>query len=84
MLPASFPQVRIAANAFGGIERTDPIDRDDIREALPISVERAFQFLKRNMWHTTRIEGFSKVEIYEYPYEALREAVVNHFIAVCS
>lgn len=72
-----FPQVRIAANVFGGIERGDPIDRDDIREALPVSVEWAFQFLKRNMRHTTRIEGFSKVEIHEYPYEALREAVVN-------
>lgn len=46
-------------------------------EALPRAVERAFQFLKRNMRHTTRIEGFSKVEIDEYPYEALREAVVN-------
>lgn len=72
-----FPQVRIAANAFGGRERGEPIDREDIRDALPIAIERTFQFLKRNMRHTTRIEGFSKVEIHEYPYEALREAVVN-------
>lgn len=72
-----FPQVRIAANAFGGKERGEPIDREDIRDALPIAIERTFQFLKRNMRHTTRIEGFSKVEIHEYPYEALREAVVN-------
>ncbi|MCM2356602.1 MAG: DUF4062 domain-containing protein [Geobacteraceae bacterium] len=72
-----FPQVRIAANAFGGKERGEPIDREEIRDALPIAIERTFQFLKRNMRHTTRIEGFSKVEIHEYPYEALREAVVN-------
>lgn len=74
---AFFPQARIAANAYGGTERGEPLDRDDICEALPKSVERAFQFLKRNMRHTTRIEGFSKVEIDEYPYEAIREAVVN-------
>lgn len=74
---AVFPQVRIAADAYGGTERGEAIDRDDIREALPRAVERVFQFLKRNMRHTTRIEGFSKVEIDEYPYEALREAVVN-------
>ena len=72
-----FPQVRIAANAFGGTERGEPIDREDIRDALPIAIERTFQFLKRNMRHTTRIEGFTKVEIHEYPYGALREAVVN-------
>ncbi len=72
-----FPQARIAANAYGGRERGDPIDRDDIREPLPRAIERTFQFLKRNMRHTTRIEGFSKVEINEYPYAALREAVVN-------
>jgi ATP-dependent DNA helicase RecG len=74
---AFFPQVRIAANAFGGKERGEPIDRENIRDALPLAIERTFQFLKRNMRHTTRIEGFTKVEIHEYPYEALREAVVN-------
>jgi predicted HTH transcriptional regulator len=72
-----FPQVRIAANAFGGKERGEPIDRENIQDALPIAIERTFQFLKRNMRHTIRIEGFTKVEIHEYPYEALREAVVN-------
>lgn len=55
--PESFyPQVRIAANAYGGVERGEPIDRDDIRTALPEAVERVFQFLRRNMRHTTRIE----------------------------
>lgn len=72
-----FPQARIAANVYGGIERGEPLDRDDIRTALPRAVDRVFQFLKRNMRHTSRIEGFTKVEIDEYPYEAIREAVVN-------
>lgn len=74
---AVYPQVRVAANAYGGVERGEPIDRDDINDPLPHAVERVFQFLKRNMRHTSRIEGFSKIEINEYPYEALREAVVN-------
>jgi ATP-dependent DNA helicase RecG len=72
-----FPNARIAANAYGGVEKSDPLDREDIREPLPRGVERAFQFLKRNMRHTSRVEGFSKIAIDEYPYEALREAVVN-------
>lgn len=75
---AIFPQVRVACNAWGGKERGgDPLDRLDLKEALPHAVEQAFAFLKRNMRHTTRVEGFSKVRIDEYPYEALREAVVN-------
>jgi len=74
---AFFPQNRIATNAYPGKERGDPIDRDDIRIALPRAVERVFAFLLRNMRHTTRIEGFSKVQVDEYCYSALREAVVN-------
>ena len=74
---AQFPQVRIAANAYSGMSRSDPIDREDIRAALPKAVEISFRFLKRNMRHTVRIEGFSKVEVDEYCYPALREAVVN-------
>lgn len=75
---AVFPQVRVACNAWGGKERGgDPLDRLDLKVALPYTVEQAFTFLKRNMRHTTRIDGFSKLQIDEYPYEALREAVVN-------
>lgn len=75
---AIFPQVRVACNAWGSKERGgDPLDRLDLKKALPYAVEHAFAFLKRNMRHTTRVEGFSKVQIDEYPYEALREAVVN-------
>ena len=75
---AVFPQVRVACNAWGGKERGgDPLDRLDLKVALPHAVEQAFAFLKRNMRHTTRVEGFARVQIDEYPYEALREAVVN-------
>ncbi len=44
---------------------------------MPIAIEDAIQFLIRNMRHITKMQGFSKVAIDEYPYEALREALVN-------
>jgi predicted HTH transcriptional regulator len=72
-----FPQCRITANAYGGIERGEPIDRRDIRLPLPKSIQEAFDFLVRNMRHTNTVVGFSRVEIDEYPYEALREALIN-------
>jgi ATP-dependent DNA helicase RecG len=74
---AAFPQCRIAANAYSGTSKEDLIDRSDIRKPLPSAIEDAIQFLIRNMRHITKTQGFSRVVIDEYPYDALREAVVN-------
>lgn len=74
---AAYPQCRIAAKAYGGTEKGEPIDRSDIRLALPRAVEEAFGFLVRNMRHTNTVVGFSRFQIDEYPYEALREASIN-------
>jgi ATP-dependent DNA helicase RecG len=71
------PFSRIAANAYGGTERGEPLDRRDIRLPLPRAIAEAFDFLVRNMRHTNRVVGFARVQIDEYPYEALREALVN-------
>lgn len=74
---AVFPQCRIAANAYSGSSRGDLVDRLDIKKPLPEAVEDAIQFLIRNMRHVAKTQGFSRVTIDEYPYEALREAIVN-------
>ena len=42
-----------------------------------MAVEDAIQFLIRNMRHITKTQGFSRIAIDEYPYDALREALVN-------
>jgi ATP-dependent DNA helicase RecG len=42
-----------------------------------LAIEDAIQFLIRNMRHITKVQGFSRVVIDEYPYDALREALVN-------
>ena len=74
---AVFPQCRIAANAYGGTEKGEPIDRRDIRQPLPRAVQETIDFLIRNMRHTQTVHGFARVEVDEYPYEALREAIIN-------
>jgi predicted HTH transcriptional regulator len=74
---AVFPQCRIAANAYGGTEKGEPIDRRDIRQPLPRAVQEAIDFVIRNMRHTQAVRGFERVEVDEYPYEALREAIIN-------
>ncbi len=74
---AVFPQCRIAANTYGGTEKGEAIDRKDIRQPLPKAIQEATDFLVRNMRHATRVSGFARVQIDEYPYEALREALIN-------
>ncbi|MGP8234156.1 MAG: ATP-binding protein [Limisphaerales bacterium] len=74
---AVFPQCRIAANAYGGTEKGEPNDRKDIRQPLPKAIQEAIDFLVKNMRHTNRISGFARFAVDEYPYEALREALIN-------
>ncbi|MBU1206356.1 MAG: DUF4062 domain-containing protein [Proteobacteria bacterium] len=74
---AVFPQIRIAANAYGGAEKGEPIDRRNIHKPLPGAIQEAIDFLIRNMRHTQAVRGFARVELNEYPYEALREALIN-------
>jgi len=70
-------QSKIKADRFQGIEPVDTIDHEDIKGTIFQMINKAEAFFRRNMRTAMRIEGFSRVEIDEYPLEALREAVVN-------
>lgn len=73
-----FPQCRILADAYRGTEPDgDPRDHEDIRDPMPVSIERAIAFIDRNTRHPMRIIGLNRVRVDEYPVEALREALVN-------
>lgn len=72
-------QGKIKADVFQG---TDPvpattIDQKDIKGTIFDMVESAEVFFLKNMRTAVRIEGFSRVQVSEYPIEALREAVIN-------
>ena len=75
---AVFPQCRILADAFRSTEPDgDPRDHQDIREPMPIAIERAIDFIDRNTRHPMRIVGLNRLRLDEYPASALREALVN-------
>lgn len=73
-------QTKIKADYFRGVEPVETIDHLDIKGTLPKVIDETTKFFLRNMKSAMRIEGFSKVEITEYPTEALREAVRNAII----
>jgi len=73
-----FPHCRILADAFQGTEKTSrPSDQEDIHVAMPKAIERAIEFVQRNTRHPMRVVGLNRVQLDEYPIEALREALVN-------
>ncbi|HEX2913964.1 MAG TPA: helix-turn-helix domain-containing protein [Chloroflexia bacterium] len=55
-------------------------DRRILTGPLSRLIEDAEDFFQRNMRFAGRIEGFHRVEEPEFPFEALREAVVNALI----
>ncbi len=75
---AVFPQCRILADAYRGSEPDGkPRDYEDIRAPMPVAIDRAIQFMDRNTRHPMRVVGLNRVRLDEYPFEALREALVN-------
>jgi len=72
-----FVQSKIKADAFQGVDPVNTIDQKDIKGTIFDMVKDAEAFLLKNMKTAVRIEGFSRVQITEYPIEALRESVVN-------
>ena len=73
-----FPQCRILADAYHGTEKTSkPCDQEDIRSPAAKAIDRAVEFVQRNTRHPMRVVGLNRVQLDEYPTEALREALVN-------
>jgi predicted HTH transcriptional regulator len=73
-----FPHCRILADAFRGTEKTSrPSDQEDIHLPMPMAIEHAIEFVQRNTRHPMRVIGLNRVQLDEYPIEALRETLVN-------
>ena len=73
-----FVHARIQASAYGGDKRgPSPRDHATIRKSLSRAIDEAVTFVQKNTRHPLRVVGLRRVEVDEYPEEALREALVN-------
>lgn len=70
------PQSRIKAEAHSG----EKIRTADITGSLLSLHEKIKEFFQRYMSTYTEIKGFERVEVPEYPWEALREAAINAIV----
>lgn len=73
------PHSRIKLARFQGKTPMGFIDRNDDTGTLPELVEMAEVFIRRNTRTASKIVEFESINVTEYPYPALREALVNAF-----
>jgi predicted HTH transcriptional regulator len=74
------PGAVVKCARFKGIEMDEFLDQREVTGPLFKQVEEVLDFFKRNVKRGAKIKGVYRKEEYEYPLEAVREAVIN---AVC-
>lgn len=73
-----FPHCRLELAAHTGAERTsNPSDHQTVRKPLTRAIDESVSFIQRNTRHPLRVVGLKRINVSEYPEEALREAIVN-------
>lgn len=71
------PQNEIKIARYQGSTRSEIIDRKDLKSPLYEMIEEVELFFKRNTRLAHKIIDFKRIDIPEYPYEAIREGLIN-------
>lgn len=71
------PQSSIKIARYKGITRGEFLDSEEINSSLYEIVDNIEKFFQRNTRSASKIVGSKRADIPEYPFEAIREAVVN-------
>jgi ATP-dependent DNA helicase RecG len=71
------PNATILAGRFPGVTLSDIYIKRDIEGNLPDQLRRAEEFSRTNLKTVVRLMGLQHQESLEYPFEAVRELLVN-------
>jgi len=71
------PHATILAARFAGVAFTDQYIKQEIAGTLPEQLRQAEAFLRANLRSVVRLVGLTHLETLEYPFEAVRELLVN-------
>lgn len=72
-----FPDPFIRLIRFEGESKSSAIDHQDIKSPLPVAIDEALAFIRRNTYMKAVIHAMRREDIPQYPHEAVREAVIN-------
>jgi ATP-dependent DNA helicase RecG len=67
----------ILAARFSGVTFNDRFVRQEIGGTLPEQLRQAEAFVRANLQSVVRLVGLTHQETLEYPFEAVRELLVN-------
>lgn len=76
----NFPQAYVTSVRYHGNSMASVVDRKDYYGDLFSMVDEAESFVKRHTRLAYLFDGFNRRNIEEYPYDAIKEAIIN---AVC-
>lgn len=71
------PAATILAARFGGESYADRFIKEEMEGSLPKQLQSAEKFLRTNLQNVVHVEGLKHEERLEYPFDAVRELVVN-------
>lgn len=71
------PQNEIKIARFQGVTRVHIIDSQEIKGPIYQMVDQVENFFRRNTSIANKIVDFKRIDIPEYPYEAIREGLIN-------
>jgi ATP-dependent DNA helicase RecG len=71
------PNATILATRFPGVSMSDTYTKRDLKGSLIDQLRQSEEFIKANLKTVVRMVGFTHQEILEYPFEAVRELLVN-------
>ncbi len=72
-----FPDAWIQAGRFRGLDKSEIVDRAELRSHLPQVVDAAIAFVQKHALHGAEIGAVRRNERWNLPPTAVREAVIN-------
>lgn len=75
-----FPNAMVRCAKFEGIKKINFVDKLDIHEPLPFTVDLVLEFIKKHTTIGYEIGNIRGKELPQYPPKVIREAVINSIV----
>ncbi len=75
-----FADAWIQCGRFGGTDKVAILDQQDIRDHLPLALEKAFDFVKKHAMCSAEFGDLRRKDVWNMPLEAIREALTNAIV----